>query len=403
MKNHFFLARQPILDRNLKLYAYELLFRSSSENCAPAGLDDDAATAQVLTNAMEIGIDRLSRGHITFINLPRQFLLDPDLLPIEPVRVMLEILEDVVPDDDVLAGVESLRETGFKIALDDVVESESYDRLMPMVDTVKIDIRAMPEDTWAAQIGRIKTYGCKVLAEKVETEEEFQTLKALGVDYFQGYFFARPRIVSGRRLPTNKIALLRLLARISDPDTDLEELQSLISQDVGLSVRALAYVNSAANALNRKIDSIKEAIVYLGRGVIRNWVVLYIMSGVDGKADEIVTMGLVRGRLCELLAEHCGLANADSYFTVGLLSVLDALLDVPLEEALKYLPLPEDMQDALINREGDRGEALSCALSLEAGDAGSVEFRNLDAMELADIYMSAVQWADVAARQAGLE
>ncbi|HAN68947.1 MAG TPA: EAL domain-containing protein, partial [Halieaceae bacterium] len=142
MKNHFFLARQPILDRNLKLYAYELLFRSSSENCAPAGLDDDAATAQVLTNAMEIGIDRLSRGHITFINLPRQFLLDPDLLPIEPVRVMLEILEDVVPDDDVLAGVESLRETGFKIALDDVVESESYDRLMPMVDTVKIDIRA---------------------------------------------------------------------------------------------------------------------------------------------------------------------------------------------------------------------------------------------------------------------
>jgi EAL and modified HD-GYP domain-containing signal transduction protein len=399
LKNHFFLARQPILDRNLKLYAYELLFRSSSENCAPAGLDDDAATAQVLTNAMEIGIDRLSRGHITFINLPRQFLLDPDLLPIEPVRVMLEILEDVVPDDDVLAGVE----TGFKIALDDVVESESYDRLMPMVDTVKIDIRAMPEDTWAAQIGRIKTYGCKVLAEKVETEEEFQTLKALGVDYFQGYFFARPRIVSGRRLPTNKIALLRLLARISDPDTDLEELQSLISQDVGLSVRALAYVNSAANALNRKIDSIKEAIVYLGRGVIRNWVVLYIMSGVDGKADEIVTMGLVRGRLCELLAEHCGLANADSYFTVGLLSVLDALLDVPLEEALKYLPLPEDMQDALINREGDRGEALSCALSLEAGDAGSVDFRNLDAMELADIYMSAVQWADVAARQAGLE
>ncbi len=403
MKNHFFLARQPILDRDLKLYAYELLFRSSNENSAPTDMDNDAATAQVLTNAMEIGIDRLSRGHITFINLPRQFLLDPDLLPIDPVRVMLEILEDVVPDDDVLAGVASLRETGFKIALDDVVESASYDRLMPLVDTVKIDIRAMPEETWAAQIGRIKTHDCKVLAEKVETEEEFQTLKALGVDYFQGYFFARPRIVSGKRLPTNKIALLRLLARISDPDTDLEELQSLISQDVGLSVRALAYVNSAANALNRKIDSIKEAIVYLGRGVIRNWVVLYIMSGVDGKADEIVTMGLVRGRLCELLAQHCGLANADSYFTVGLFSVLDALLDVPLEEALKYLPLPEDMQDALINREGDRGGALSCALSLEAGDAGSVEFRNLDAMELADIYMSAVQWADVAARQAGLE
>ena len=135
-------------------------------------------------------------------------------------------------------------------------------------------------------------------------------------------------------------------------------------------MRALAYVNSAANALNRKIDSIKEAIVYLGRGTIRNWVVLYIMGGVDGKADEIVTLGLVRGRLCELLAQRSGLPNADSYFTVGLFSVLDALLDVPLEEALKYLPLPEDMQEALTHRSGDRGEALSCALSLEAGHGG---------------------------------
>ena len=127
------------------------------------------------------------------------------------------------------------------------------------------------------------------------------------------------------------------------------------------------------------------------------------MSGVDGKADEIVTMGLVRGRLCELLAQHCGLPNADSYFTVGLFSVLDALLDVPLEEALEYLPLPEELQEALVQRLGDRGEALSCALSLEAGEAGAVDFRNLDALELADIYMSAVQWADTAARQAGLE
>ncbi|WP_198171933.1 EAL and HDOD domain-containing protein [Pseudohalioglobus lutimaris] len=145
MEIYFFLARQPILDRNLKLYAYELLFRASEENSAPTDLDGDAATAQVLTNAMEIGIDRLSRGHVTFINLPRQFVLDPSLLPIEPVRVTLEILEDVVPDEDVLAGVQALRETGFKIALDDVVESAAYDQLMPYVDTVKIDIRAMPQ------------------------------------------------------------------------------------------------------------------------------------------------------------------------------------------------------------------------------------------------------------------
>ena len=276
MGKHYFLARQPILDRDLKLFAYELLFRNSTVNSAPEDIEAVSATAQVLTHAVEIGLERLSRGHLTFINLPREFLVDPTLLPIDPVRVMLEILEDVAPDEEVVAGVRELQDSGFKIALDDVVDAAAYADLLPYVDTVKIDIREMAAENWSEQIARLKGYGCKVLAEKVETEEEFMRLKALGVDYFQGYFFARPRIVSGRRLPTNKIALLRLLrllSKLNDPDTDVDELQTLISQDVGLSIRALAYVNSAANALNRKIESVREAVVWLGRETIRNWVV----------------------------------------------------------------------------------------------------------------------------------
>lgn len=403
MGKHYFLARQPILDRDLKLFAYELLFRDSKTNSAPGDINAVSATAQVLTHAMEIGLDRLSRGHLTFINLPREFLLDPALLPIDPVRVMLEILEDVTPDEEVVAGVRDLQDSGFKIALDDVVDAAVYDDLLPYVDTVKIDIREMAPENWGEQIARLKRYGCNVLAEKVETEEEFKQLKALGVDYFQGYFFARPRIVSGRRLPTNKIALLRLLSKLNDPDTDVDELQALISQDVGLSIRALAYVNSAANALNRKIESVREAVVWLGREMIRNWVVLYIMSGVEGKADEVVTLGLVRGRVCELLAQRCGLAGPDGFFTVGLFSVLDALLDVALTDALEHLSLPLDMRDALVSHSGDKGDALQCALRLEAGEAGSVPFRDLDEIELSDVYMEAVEWADIAARQAGLD
>lgn len=403
MSSHFFLARQPILDRDLKLFAYELLFRVSSENTAPGVIDGVSATAQVLTHAMEIGLERLSRGHLAFINLPREFLVDPTLLPIDPVRVMLEILEDVIPDEDVVAGVQSLRASGFKVALDDVVDSAAWGDLLPFVDTVKIDIQAMVADNWSQEIGRIKAYGCKVLAEKVETAEEFERLKDLGVDYFQGYFFARPRIVSGRRLPTNKIALLRLLSKLNDPDTGVDELQALISQDVGLSIRALAYVNSAANALNRKIETVREAVVWLGRELIRSWVVLYIMSGVEGKADEVVTLGLVRGRVCELLARRCRFENPDSFFSVGLFSVLDALLDVTLADALKHLSLPADLRDALTSHAGDKGNALLCALRLESGEAGHVTYRDLDERELGEVYIEAVEWADVAARQAGLD
>lgn len=403
MAEHYFLARQPILDRNLKLFAYELLFRVSDANSAPQDLDSVSATAQVLTNAMEIGLERLSRGHLTFINQPREFLLDPTLLPIDPIRVMLEILEDVTPDEEVLAGVRDLRENGFKIALDDVVDAEIYEALLPFVDTVKIDVREMPAEDWGAQIARVKAHGCMVLAEKVETEEEFNQLKDLGVDYFQGYFFARPRIVSGKRLPSNKVALLRLLSKLNDPDTDVDELHMLISQDVGLSVRALTYVNSAATALNRKIESVREAVIFLGRELIRNWVVLYIMSGIEGKADEIVTLGLVRGRVCELLAQRCRIEGADRFFTVGLFSVLDALLDVTLPDALQHLSLPQDLRDALVSRMGDKGTALQCALRLEAGEAGSVQFRDLDECELGEVYIEAVEWADIAARQAGLD
>ncbi len=403
MAEHYFLARQPILDRNLKLFAYELLFRVSGTNSAPTDLDSVSATAQVLTNAMEIGLERLSRGHLTFINLPREFLLDPALLPVDPIRVMLEILEDVTPDEEVVAGVRSLRENGFKIALDDVVDAQVYEAFLPFVDTVKIDVRDMPREDWGAQISRVKAHGCMVLAEKVETEEEFNELKDLGVDYFQGYFFARPRIVSGKRLPSNKIALLRLLSKLNDPDTDVDELHTLISQDVGLSVRALTYVNSAANALSRKIESVREAVIFLGRELIRNWVVLYIMSGIEGKADEIVTLGLVRGRVCELLAQRCRLEGPDQFFTVGLFSVLDALLDVTLADALQHLSLPQDLRDALVTRSGDKGNALQCALRLEAGEAGSVLFRDLDELELGSVYIEAVEWADVAARQAGLD
>ena len=251
--NEFFLARQPIFDRDQQVYAYELLFRDSRANANSFALGDDASTAQVIANAAEFGLDRLTRGHPAFINVPQRFLEEPDLVPLDPAHTVLEILETVVVNERCSAGVDALRARGFRLALDDFTDSDAFDAVLPRVQIVKLDVLALPRARWAAQIERLRTGGCRLLAEKVETQADYDTLRALGVDYFQGFFFARPRLLRGRRLPPARVNLLQTLAGLSNPDSDLDEIHGLISRDVALSIKALNYVNSAASALNRRI------------------------------------------------------------------------------------------------------------------------------------------------------
>ena len=315
--SEFFIARQPIFDPGLKLYAYELLFRSSSHNAAPAQFDDDSATAQVLTASAEMGMQKLVGDYLAFVNLPGRFLAEPDLLPLPPERLVLEVLETVEVDALVLSGMRALSQRGFTLALDDFVYEARYDKALDLIDLVKLDIQLIERARWSREISRLKERGLKVLAEKVETEAEFRLLADLGCDYFQGYFFARPNIVPGRRLSNNRLSLLQLLSRINDPATEPQTLAELVSRDVTLSVRALNYVNSAANGLRQRIDSVRDAIIYLGRDTIRRWVTLYLMFSVDDKPSELLTTGLVRARFCELLAGEAGLDDPGGYFKIG--------------------------------------------------------------------------------------
>jgi len=394
----FFIGRQPIFDRDLNLHAYELLFRDGKQNFNLDDLDQDTATSQVITTAFtDIGLEKLIGDKLAFVNVTHKFLTNPDLLPMQPEQVVLEVLENVIIDEDVVEGVKELKKRGFKIALDDFIYSEAYEAILPYVNMVKLDITQIAQDEWGSQVEQLRKYDCELLAEKVETAEEYELLKKLDIDFFQGFFFARPKVVSGTRIASNKLALLQVLAKVNDPTAGIDDLQELLSREVGLSVKALNFVNSAASGLNRKVDSIREAIIYLGRNKIKNWVTLSIMASVDGKPEALMTTGLVRAKFCELLAAKAELEGPDSYFTVGLFSVLDSLMDAELADVLEPMAIPDEMRDALLNHQGVKGRTLAYAIEFEQGNFGYGDehgFSGLNADVVSDLYFEAMLWAD---------
>ncbi|TCO69334.1 EAL and HDOD domain-containing protein [Chromatocurvus halotolerans] len=399
----FFLARQPIFNRQLEVYAYELLFRDSLDNAHGGTVDDDASTARVIANATELGLETLTRGRQAFINLPQRFLEDPELIPLDPSWMVPEILETVILNDACIAGIRRLQERGFCLALDDFVDTTDFDAILPLVDIVKLDVLALPEAQWATQIDRLRKHDCQILAEKVETLEAYETLHALGVEYFQGYFFARPKIVEGRQLPPARVTLLQTLARLNDPQSSVEDVHQLVSRDVALSVKALKHVNSAAQGLNRHIETIREAIVYLGRNTIRRWVSLYLLASTDTGPEENLTLALQRAKLCELIADHTGRGNPEACFTAGLYSMLDALMNAPLPDLLRHMNLADDMRAALLSRSGDTGKIIDCAQRLESGDIPEQGYLRLSLRELGSLQADALRWTDDALRDLGIE
>lgn len=362
----YYMARQPILDSAGDTYGYELLFRSSDSNAYDPSVDGNTATSHVLFNAIvDAGLDNLVGKGLAFINLTNHFIERTELLELlPPGRCVLEVLETVDVTDDVVAGVEALRERGHLIALDDFVDEERFARLLPMADIIKYDITQHSMDELARYREIDRQAGRRSLAERVETHEEHQALSDHGFDYFQGYFFARPKVMSGAKLPQNRIALIQLMAEINNPDSTIEEVADLVGRDVSLGVRTLKYVNSPMNGLRATVTSIHHATTLLGRSLIRNWVTLLVMSEMDDMPAELLKMALIRARFCQLVATEEGLDDA-RYFTLGLLSLLDVFMSSSMSEALENVTVSDDMQAELLQREGDGGRFLNWVESLE--------------------------------------
>ena len=388
-----FIARQPIYDRRLKVYAYELLHRAGSDHNHANVTDGDAATSQVLINALiEIGLPELVGQSRAFVNLTRQHILNGLPPTLEQDNVVLEVLEDIAPDQELISALVNLKEAGYTIALDDFIYHENKHALVELADIIKIDVLDLQGSTLAGQVNELRPTGVKLLAEKVETPEEFEHCKSLGFDYFQGYFFCKPNIVKGKHTQTSRIAIMQILTKLQDPNLDFDELQTLVSQDISLSYRILRYINSAHLCLGKKIESMRHAIILLGLNTIRTWVNILAMSSIDDKPYELILTALIRARMCENLAASTSLPVQNA-FTVGLFSALEAFIDKPLDEILATLPLADELHNALLYNSGELGQLLSLVLNYERGQWDDFSETQFDATTLCNAYLDAIHWA----------
>lgn len=388
-----YIARQPIYDRDLNVYAYELLFRDNDTNRAGI-VDGDQATSDVIVNTfMEIGLNNIVGDRLAFINLTRSFIVDERPISLPRDRVVLELLEDIDPDEEVIAAARRFVQQGYTLALDDFIFNEALRPLVETASIIKIDVMALDKDQIREHVNELHQYPLRLLAEKVEDQAMYQYCVELGFEYFQGYFFAQPLIIQGQRLPNNRLAILNLLGKLQDPTISAKQLEDLISQDIALSFRILRYVNSASLSLPRKVESVHEAVVLVGLQNIKNWSMLLAMSSVDNKPVELVVMAMIRGKMAELLATKMAFTNPESFFTVGLFSALDALMDNSMEEILTQLPLADHISSALLSHEGEHGEILNCVLAYERGNWEAVRCQMLPMPEIRNCYLEALKWA----------
>jgi EAL and modified HD-GYP domain-containing signal transduction protein len=387
-------SRQPIYRADSTVLAYELLYRDGDTDRASFS-DGARATAQVLVNSlMEIGMDELVGRQLAFINFERTLLLSNYCESLPPERVVLEILESVEPDAILLERLGQLRGKGYRIALDDFLCTQPFSPFLEFANFVKVDlsITDWPDIEHVAEV--LSKYPLEMIAEKVETREQYNRCKAMGFPHFQGYFFCRPQNVSGRTLPVNRMAAIHLLTQLNNPGIQIHELEDAISQNVSLSYKLLRYINSAICGLDRHVESIRHATVLVGLEKMRVWASLIVFSGFEDTPRDVLVTGAMRARMCKRLAEALQVKHPERCFLVGLFSVLDAILDRPLDQIIASLSLSSDIAEALIHQKNQLGRILESVQAYERHDWKFVSASlQLQEETVRQIYVDALAWS----------
>jgi c-di-GMP-related signal transduction protein len=363
-----FIARQPIFDEKLKLFAYELLFRSSSENCFRP--HKEASSSVIVDSTMLFDLHTLTGNAKAFVNLDLSALRSGAARLLPPGRVIIEILETIAPTPEVVELCTNLCAAGYVLALDDYAGHTKWEPLLSLVKFLKVDFRAADGDVRAAVVRRNRPNGLQFLAEKVETQAELDEARSLGYSYFQGYFFCKPSMLSARDMPANKLTYLHLLQAVSSPDFSHEAVEDLLKSDPSLIYKLLRYLNSPLLGLRAEIHSVREAMDLLGETEFRRWIsILAIVAMAGDKPPELIRTALTRGFFCEAMSQPAGIsAQGSDLFFMGLLSVTDAILDRPIEEILSSLPISPDIRTALCGGSNRFRDIYDTLLAYERAD-----------------------------------
>jgi EAL and modified HD-GYP domain-containing signal transduction protein len=390
-----YVARQPIFDCEQKVFGYELLFRDSLENCFIG--DPDEASRATLDRSLVMGLDVLCDGRRAFVNCTRDTLIKGLVTLLPSASTVVEILETVPSDPEVMAACQSLKQQGYMIALDDYVAGDRRAPLAEMADIIKVDLQLTTEEQRRELIKQFGPWRSRMLAEKVETQSEFAEVRNQGFVYFQGYFFRRPEMMGTHDMPANRLNYIRMLQEVSRPELNLPELEKLIKEEASICYRLLRYLNSAVFGFRKEIHSVRHALSLLGERDLRRWVRLIAAVGAgQDKTSDLVLSALVRGRFCELLAPKVPHGESD-LFLMGLLSLIDAMLESPMEAVLEKIPVNAATKSVLLGQPSVLRPVFQLMLAHESGEweAASAlsEGLRLDTDDVAGCYWQAQQWA----------
>ncbi|MGI6751528.1 MAG: EAL and HDOD domain-containing protein [Anaerovoracaceae bacterium] len=392
-----YIARQPIFDRKLAVYGYEILHRQGSENKF-SGIDDDRATTEVIYNSFFVmGLDDITDGSLAFINFSKD-LIDTDVPYMLPSQsIVIEVLERKEATQNTIEACRKLRDKGYTIALDDFVLEQGNDDLIEIADIIKVEYPAV---TPATQRDLIKRYGSKIrfLAEKIETREDYELAIKMGYDYFQGYFFSKPTMMASKEIESINTNILSVLQELSEPDPELKVISDIIEMDMGLSYKLLRLVNSVYYGTRNRIKTIHQALVYIGINEIYQWFSLMMLKDMQNVENaEIIKLSLIRGKLMELMAMEFDYRDRMEFFFTGMFSFIDILLNKPMEKVLESLPFSDKVKRALMGEDNEHRSFLDSVIAIESADWDFIEDRyplnEIGAQRFMELYLDSLKWA----------
>lgn len=394
-----FVARQPIFNRHREVVAYELLYRDSDINAFSGDISSNVATSILLMNSyLNFGIEHLVGDKKAFVNFDEHLIMGdiPQLLNKE--SVVIELLEDIIPNKVFMNKVKNLKDEGFTVAIDDVVEDYKYKELIDLCNIVKVEFMGATKQSIETLVRTWKPKGKLLLAEKVETVEEFEWAKNIGFDFFQGYFFEKPALVKSKKLEDSASQYVRLMNEMNVPEPDYKHIASIIEIDVALTYKMLKLVNS--NFVGNTISNVQHALAYLGVKAIRKWLSLAMVQNMGSiETNELIVTSMVRSHMLESIAESSNMKKHTQELTlIGVLSILDVILEKPMKELLKELPLTEDVKDTLLGKESPYSDAFNLCICYEKGEFADIknycENIGYDCNLLPTHYLNAVKWSD---------